>query len=191
MTRFRLLVYVGALALAGAFVVLVLRLASIPEWQLRDLGAFGYPARECWLLGTRIERIESLDGPVRFRVADEDGAGLDVELRWNMRVPDNFRNGVRVHLRGRYDSVRRLFVASEVWTISHSRDRLRVALPSGPSPTQDAHLFQARDRGVASEETRNPGRQEAANDNLFSTPVGAGPTDLASTGVGRVDGSGP
>ncbi len=118
------LVIVSAI-FVSALVVLVwvgIVQGSVPVLELEQIVGprSSYDGGKVQLDGAKIAGIESLT-PLRFTVASSRNPELVVNVQSERLPPENFREGIKVSLSGRFDRSRRLFVAEKVSTQCPSR----------------------------------------------------------------------
>ena len=128
------LVFAAALAVL-VYVGLVER--SIPVLRLTQLRSAEYAGGTVQVDGGEIAAIESY-APLLFTVRPEGDPSFLLRVRSERLAPENFKEGIKVSLRGEYDPEEDVFVAYKVSTQCPSRYEASGeggsdGTPAGPS----------------------------------------------------------
>jgi cytochrome c-type biogenesis protein CcmE len=113
---------VGAVFLSALVVLVWVGVvnASIPVLQVAELLSEEYKGGEVQVDGGKIAKIESY-APLRFSVAAENDPKLAIAVASKVGVPENFKEGIKVSVRGEYDRDTKIFHAYKVSTQCPSR----------------------------------------------------------------------
>jgi len=109
------------LAVAAIFVSAIMALvwvgvaSAIPIVTIAELGAPANAGSEVEVKDGKVEAIESI-APLRFTVTSRTGGGTVVRVSSPRTIPDNFKVGIDVGLRGTYNAGKNVFDAYNVTT---------------------------------------------------------------------------
>ena len=111
-----------AVILLGAMTALVWAAfaSAIPVVSVAELSQANAGGIEVQIKDGQIREIESL-APLQFTISSRSGLGGTVRVKSPRSVPENFKVGIDVGLRGTYDSKERVFDAYSVTTKCPSR----------------------------------------------------------------------
>jgi len=114
------------IAVASVFVLALAALAwvgiasQIPVVSVAEIGRPELENAEVEVRESQVREIQSY-APLRFIVGSRTGVGDTVQVESPRPVPENFKLGIDVGLRGTYDPARKVFVAGLVTTKCPSR----------------------------------------------------------------------
>jgi len=94
--------------------------ASIPVLKLGQLSSDAYKGGNVQIDDGKVAAIESY-APLRFTVTAENDSSLSMQVSSPRSVPENFKEGIKVSLRGEYDPKRNSFEAYKISTQCPSR----------------------------------------------------------------------
>ncbi len=111
--------------------------SAIPIVSVAELNTPQFAQGEVEIKDGQVQAIESF-APLRFTVASRSGAGPQILVESPRTVPENFKIGIDVGLRGSFDHKKRLFHAYQVTTkcpskYEASKDGLKDAGSAPPA----------------------------------------------------------